>query len=41
MNQFGFYTSRMRLYFNGSLTDPIEYSVSLNKGLGDLNLLDA
>jgi phosphate-selective porin OprO/OprP len=41
VNQFGFYVSRMRLYFNGSLTEPIEYSVSLNKGLGDLNLLDA
>lgn len=41
VNQFGFYTSRMRLYFNGSLTEPIEYSVSVNKGLGDLNLLDA
>jgi phosphate-selective porin OprO/OprP len=41
VNQFGFYISRVRLYFNGHLTKPIEYSVSLNKGLGDINLLDA
>ncbi|MBX3413753.1 MAG: hypothetical protein KF708_13765 [Pirellulales bacterium] len=41
VNQYGFYISRMRLYFNGSLTAPIEYSVSINKGLGNLDLLDA
>ena len=41
VNQFWLYISRMRLYFNGTLTEPIEYSVSINKGLGDLNLLDA
>jgi len=41
VNQFGFYISRMRMYFNGHLSKPIEYSVSINKGLGDLDLLDA
>ncbi|MCC7084562.1 MAG: hypothetical protein IT427_06105 [Pirellulales bacterium] len=41
VNQFGFYFSRVRLYFNGHMTKPIEYSVALSKGLGDLNLLDA
>jgi phosphate-selective porin OprO/OprP len=41
VDQFGFYINRMRLYFNGHLTSPIEYSVSINKGLGNLDLLDA
>lgn len=40
-NQFGFDIRRMRLYFNGNLTKPIEYSLSINKGPGDLDLLDA
>ena len=41
VNQFGFYIPRMRLIFNGRLTKPIEYNVSINKGLGSLDLLDA
>ncbi|OJW20862.1 MAG: hypothetical protein BGO49_29060 [Planctomycetales bacterium 71-10] len=41
VDQVGFYINRMRLYFNGRLTKPIEYSVSVNKGLADLDLLDA
>jgi phosphate-selective porin OprO/OprP len=41
VNQFGFYTNRMRMYFNGHLTKPIEYSVSINKGLGNLDMLDS
>ena len=41
VNQFGFYIPRMRMIFNGRLTKPIEYNVSINKGLGDLDLLDA
>lgn len=41
VNQFGFYIPRMRLIFNGRLTKPIEYNVSLNKGMGSLDLLDA
>ncbi len=41
VNQVGFYIPRMRLIFNGHLTKPIEYNVSINKGLGSLDLLDA
>jgi phosphate-selective porin OprO/OprP len=41
VNQFGFNVNRMRLIFNGHLTRPIEYAVSINKGLGSLDLLDA
>ena len=41
VNQFGFYIPRMRLIFNGFLTKPIEYNISINKGLGGLDLLDA
>lgn len=41
VNQVGFDIPRVRLIFNGSLTKPIEYNVSLNKGLGSLDLLDA
>ena len=41
VDQTGFYINRMRFYFNGRLTKPIEYSVSLSKGIGDLDLLDA
>lgn len=40
-NQFNFSVPRMRFYFNGNLTEPIEYSVSINKGYGSLDLLDA
>lgn len=40
-NQFGFYIPRVRFIFNGRLTKPIEYNVSINKGLGNLDLLDA
>jgi phosphate-selective porin OprO/OprP len=41
VNQTGLYIPRMRLIFNGHLSRPIEYNVSLNKGLGSLDLLDA
>ncbi len=41
VNQFGFYIPRVRFIFNGHLTEPIEYNVSINKGLGSLDLLDA
>lgn len=41
VNQVGFYVPRMRLFFNGRMTKPIEYSVSVNKGLGSFDLLDA
>lgn len=41
VNQFGYDVPRMRMIFNGRLTRPIEYNVSINKGLGSLDLLDA
>lgn len=41
VNRFGFYIARMRFIFNGHLTKPIEYNVSINKGTGSLDLLDA
>lgn len=41
VNQFGFYLPRMRMIFNGRLTKPIEYNVSINKGMGSLDLLDS
>lgn len=41
VNRFGFYIPRVRFIFNGHLTEPIEYNVSINKGLGSLDLLDA
>ncbi len=41
VNQVGFDIPRVRFIFNGSLTKPIEYNVSINKGLGSLDLLDA
>lgn len=40
-NQAGLYIPRMRIIANGTLTQPIEYNVSINKGLGTLDLLDA
>lgn len=41
VNTFGFYIPRMRMILNGRVTKPIEYNVSINKGLGSLDLLDA
>lgn len=41
VNQTGFYIPRMRMIFNGYMTKPIEYNISINKGLGSLDLLDA
>ncbi|MES2789843.1 MAG: porin [Planctomycetota bacterium] len=41
VNQVGFDIPRVRFIFNGRLSKPIEYNVSLNKGLGSLDLLDA
>jgi phosphate-selective porin OprO/OprP len=40
VNQFGYYLPRMRMIFNGNLTEPIEYNISINKGMGSLDLLD-
>ena len=40
-DQLGFNIHRMRFIFNGHLSKPIEYNVSIAQGLGDLSLLDA
>lgn len=37
----GFVFPRVRLFFNGRLTKPIEYSFSLNRGFSGLDVLDA
>jgi len=39
--QNGFYAPRNRILFGGRVTRPIEYLFSINKGFGNLNLLDA
>jgi phosphate-selective porin OprO/OprP len=36
----GFYLPRQRIFFNGRMTRPIEYVFSLNRGLGELNILE-
>lgn len=41
VNQFGDYVPRARVILNGTLSKPIEYNFSFNKGLGTLDLLDA
>ena len=41
VDQTSFSIRRQRFYFNGRITRPIEYSVSVNKGLGSFDLLDA
>ena len=37
----GFVFPRVRAFFNGRVTKPIEYTVSLNRGFGGLDVLDA
>ena len=36
----GFYLPRQRIFFNGRITRPIEYVFSINRGFGDLNILE-
>jgi phosphate-selective porin OprO/OprP len=36
----GFYLPRQRIFFNGRITRPIEYVFSINRGLGELNILE-
>ncbi|AGA30180.1 OprO/OprP family phosphate-selective porin [Singulisphaera acidiphila] len=36
----GFVFPRVRLFFNGRITQPIEYTISLNRGFSGLDLLD-
>ncbi len=37
----GFFFPRQRIFFNGRITKPLEYMFSINRGFGDLNILDA
>ncbi len=37
----GFFFPRQRIFFNGRMTKPVEYSFSINRGLGELNILEA
>lgn len=41
VDQTGFYIPRARFFFNGRITRPVEYSFSINNGLGSFELLDA
>ena len=37
----GFFLPRQRIFFNGNITKPIEYEFSINRGLNNINLLNA
>src|SRR5207344_1647735 len=37
----GFFLPRQRIFFNGNITEPIEYEFAINRGLNNLNLLNA
>lgn len=37
----GFFFPRQRIFFNGRMTKPVEYVFSINRGLGELNILEA
>jgi phosphate-selective porin OprO/OprP len=37
----GFFLPRQRIFFTGNITKPIEYEFSINRGFGNLNLLNA
>ncbi|MFO0927830.1 MAG: porin [Gemmataceae bacterium] len=37
----GMYLPRQRIFFNGNITKPIEYEFAINRGLGNLNVLNA
>lgn len=37
----GIYLPRQRIFFNGNITKPIEYEFAINRGLNNLNLLNA
>jgi phosphate-selective porin OprO/OprP len=37
----GIFLPRQRIFFNGNITKPIEYEFSINRGFGNLNLLNA
>jgi len=37
----GFYLPRQRIFFDGNITKRVEYELSINRGLGNINLLNA
>jgi phosphate-selective porin OprO and OprP len=37
----GIYLPRQRIFFNGNITPPIEYELAINRGLNNINLLNA
>jgi phosphate-selective porin OprO/OprP len=37
----GFYLPRQRIFFNGNVGDPLEYEFAINRGLNNINLLNA
>ncbi|MFO0844617.1 MAG: porin [Gemmataceae bacterium] len=37
----GMYLPRQRIFFNGNITQPVEYEFAINRGLNNLNLLNA
>ena len=37
----GFFLPRQRIFFRGQITKPIEYELSINRGLNNINLLNA
>lgn len=37
----GLFLPRQRIFFNGRITKPIEYMLSINRGFGNLDVLDA
>ncbi|MCZ2343472.1 MAG: OprO/OprP family phosphate-selective porin [Bacteroidales bacterium] len=37
----GFYLPRQRIFFNGHITKPIEYELAINRGVNNINLLNA
>jgi phosphate-selective porin OprO/OprP len=37
----GIYLPRQRIFFNGNITRPIEYELSINRGLANINILNA
>ena len=37
----GIYLPRQRIFFRGNITKPVEYEISINRGLNNINLLNA
>lgn len=37
----GFFLPRQRIFFNGHITKPIEYELSINRGVNNINILNA